>query len=337
MDWGRLNRRYGPLISLLLGLATVLFLRRGIRFAPIAVAILLTGWALAALLGRMLERELDEDAPEPSPRQRWVQLGVRTLVAGMYQNVLFFLLPLWFASAAWPAANLAFPCLLGGMAVLSCFELAYTHWVLRRRIIRAVWSAVILFAVLVPASAVLVPGPQRWMVAGAAGLAGLAASLAAVPAWLRRPKRALGLGLGVAGLAVFAGFVLAPGLPPVPVQCVDSGVGVGVEAKELVGRSDAFVAGTPRLYAWFAVAAPEQFSQEVTFVWHREAEPIGRPFTTEVVGGRKQGFRTWSYLSKPWPGRWRVELLSDAGALIGRVRFSVHRADEAGAESGRGP
>jgi len=42
-----------------------------------------------------------------------------------------------------------------------------------------------------------------------------------------------------------------------------------------------------------------------------------------VVGGRKEGFRTWSYLSAPPPGNWRVDVLTDAGQLICRKSMAV--------------
>jgi len=84
-----------------------------------------------------------------------------------------------------------------------------------------------------------------------------------------------------------------------------------------------FPAGAERVYAWFAVTSPERYRQGVRFEWYHEGERIGRPFETSVTGGRKAGFRTWGTLSRVWPGRWRVELRTDAGQLISAQAFRV--------------
>src|ERR1035437_2669521 len=49
----RLNRRYGPWVSLALGVAAVAYVRRGLGFAPVAVGVLMLAWIGAAALRRL--------------------------------------------------------------------------------------------------------------------------------------------------------------------------------------------------------------------------------------------------------------------------------------------
>ncbi|HSA21922.1 MAG TPA: DUF2914 domain-containing protein, partial [Myxococcota bacterium] len=337
MRWDTFTRRFSPWISLALGVATVLFFRRGLSWAPLATGILLVAWVLASVFSRRLGREGAPGEPPETRGRRLLRSAVRSLVASLYQNVLFFLVPMWFFSATWGSANLAMPALLAAMAVFSCFELPYTNWVIEHRAQRTVWSSVVLFASLVPAGpALLAEAPLRQYVAIAAFAATASGILVGLPDLARRFVRlgalALLAGAGAAALMFFA----APFLPPVPVQCMDAGLGTEVRDRELLGAARQFPEGTERVYAWFAVAAPDQFDQAVRFVWSREGERIGRPFDTAVTGGRQAGYRTWSYAYRPWPGRWRVELQTDEGQLIGRREFTVVRGrlDAGGARAG---
>jgi hypothetical protein len=340
MSFETFTRRVTPFVSLGLGIATVVFWRRGLWFAPWAILILVAGWALASIFGRGLVPQPagvpDDPVRVVEPRKRWlVRTALRSLVAGLYQNVLFFLVPLWAVSATLGSWNVLVPALLGAMALFSCFEIPYTRWIIERRGPRTVWSAVLLFAALVQVGPVLTEAPLRWYAAVAAYLAAGAGILVGVPGLGRRPWSLVGLALiSAAGAGALIAW-LAPWLPPVPIQCKAAALATAVEEREPVGRETRFVAGVERVYAWFSVAAPERFRQQVRFVFLHEGERVGRPFETSVVGGRREGFRTWSYVHRPWPGRWRVELRTDGDQLIARRDFEVLRALAVGEEAGQ--
>jgi len=326
-SYERFNRRYGPWISLALGVATVVLVRRGTGYAPVAVAFLLLGWMIALSLKRLLGPAASADAHPtrgvlPAIR-RLAPAAAATASVGLYQNVLFYLVPVWAASACWPSSNMVFPVALGAMALFSCFEYPYRAHVLDRPYMLAAFSAVTLFAALVPALAVLVEMPLRYAMACAAGVAGLVAGAAALPmrgvSWrLRVPAYLAILGLSL-GLAVSAGRFL----PPVPVVCASRGAGTGIAERELEGRDDRFPAGVDRVYAWFSVAAPAGWRQPVRFQWYRDGVAVGNPIDHEVSGGREAGFRTWTWRSAPAPGQWRADLITDSGQLVGRVGFRV--------------
>ena len=321
LSFDQLNRRYGPWVSLALGVAAVVYMRRGLGFAPVAVGVLMLAWIGAAALRRLAP----EPQAGPSALPRWRRMLVPTansIVVSLWQNVLFYLLPVWWASAVLGSWNIALPVLLSAMALLSCFEYQWRAWVLERPLAHAMWSALVLFATLVPAAAV-VAVPLRLSLALSAAVAVVAAAAALLShARFSRPARWLLL-VAVASAAGVLGPWAAPLLPPVPVVRTASGVGTAIEARMLIGANDTFPPGTERVYAWFAVAVPAGYRQNVRFEWYRDGEPVGRARETLVIGGRPDGFRTWSLRTAPAPGHWEVDLRTDSSQLVARERFVV--------------
>jgi Protein of unknown function (DUF2914) len=321
-----LNRRYGPWVSLALGIAAVFYMRRGLGFAPVAIGVLMLAWILAEALRRLapVVPVQSADVPGATP-SRWRRIALPaagSLVATLWQDVLFYLLPLWWASAVWGSWNIVFPTALTAMVLLSCFDYQWRNWVLNRPIVHGAWSAIVLFAALIPAAAVL-SVPLTVSLAVSAAVASLLAAAAVVPRMrLGRNGRVIAIMVIMATAAVLVSRA-AETLPPVPVMRVASGAGTAVHQRALTGAADTFAVGTKRVYVWFAIAVPEGYRQTVRFEWYRDGVAAGNVVETLVVGGRADGFRTWSYRSAPAAGNWRVDLRTDSSQLIARESFVV--------------
>jgi uncharacterized membrane protein YfcA len=122
--------------------------------------------------------------------------------------------------------------------------------------------------------------------------------------------------------------VLAPWLPPVPVDGRSAAMGTAIRQRELVGAAARFEPGVEKLVARFAVAAPPGYEQPIRFAWYHDGQPVGEPLPARIVGGRQGGFRTWSRHREPAAGTWRVDLETDGGQLVGRVEVLVGPAPE---------
>jgi hypothetical protein len=82
-----------------------------------------------------------------------------------------------------------------------------------------------------------------------------------------------------------------------------------------------------RLYLYSAVFAPRGLRTLIRHEWQRldgegnwrtvQAVPVG------IAGGRGDGFRFFTFKTAPAPGQWRVNIISDDGRTVGRVRFAV--------------
>lgn len=158
---------------------------------------------------------------------------------------------------------------------------------------------------------------------------------------------------GVAGLvlALFGTlhlFYVQNWIPPVPLAMRYGGVYHSVErvddAYELRGEPPAWYAVwrsssehfryTPgdTVYAFAAVFAPTQLRKQIYHEWSYYDEDRRAWVATDrigyaVVGGRYGGYRGYTYKRHLRPGRWRVNVQTEEGLIVGRIRFVVEPVD----------
>ena len=80
------------------------------------------------------------------------------------------------------------------------------------------------------------------------------------------------------------------------------------------------------LVAYTAIYAPAGLRQRVSHVWRHRGQVIEVVALAPVLGGRREGYRTYSrktsFPAEP-EGRWSVDVVTASGQLIGRLRFRV--------------
>jgi Protein of unknown function (DUF2914) len=318
----KFHAQYAPWISLALGVLTRSLSHKGVDFAPKAIAILALAWLIPLAVSRWLNTP-PEGASEPR-LHHFLRTASPTVTVLLYKNVLFFLVPVWFGSAHFGSINILVPLLLAAMALFTCFARTYREAVLDQPRIRVLWTAIVLFAALVPATAVVAFTSPRTSIVISALVASAVAWVALAPNekfFSRKGLRSIAqISLPAAALLGF----LAPLFPPVPMVCHDEGAGTAVVKRQLEGRAKRFPRGTPKVFAWFAVTLPKRDRQQVAFQWYHEGVAVGGLLRATVEGGRKEGFRTSSMHTFPAIGSWRVDLLTDRSSqLIGRASFEV--------------
>jgi hypothetical protein len=149
----------------------------------------------------------------------------------------------------------------------------------------------------------------------------------------------------ISGIFILVNFLYFTNLiPPIPLSLKDAGVyhslqksadGNYVVTYEDHGWREYFklypdfnrVAGEP-IYAFSAIFSPKNLNITVLHEWQRYDETKNKWITTgiinlPVVGGRDGGFRTYSMRSNAVPGKWRVNVKTEQGQIIGRLRFNI--------------
>jgi hypothetical protein len=139
-------------------------------------------------------------------------------------------------------------------------------------------------------------------------------------------------------------------IPPIPLSLKDAGVYHKVER---IAPGEYLVLGEEKIwydrlklyqtftlssenrtiYLYAAVFAPTELTTNIVHHWHYFDESKKRwvsisRITYAITGGRDGGFRGYSYKTNVFPGRWRVDVETLRGQLIGRVRFVAHEAIE---------
>ena len=137
---------------------------------------------------------------------------------------------------------------------------------------------------------------------------------------------------------LFCALYLTYSLPPLPVSLTSAKLyhsiskegdmyHVKEEKREKVSSVYHVVEGKPISF-FSSVYAPVSLSAPVSHAWeyydeknHVWKEELRVSFT--IVGGRKDGYRGYSTLTKTMPGKWRVSVYLDKKRLIGRHYFSL--------------
>ena len=168
-----------------------------------------------------------------------------------------------------------------------------------------------------------------------------------VPERIGRSKRALFWSIG--GIYLFLNVLyFTNSIPPIPLALKEIGVYHSIsrtaegsytllkEEEEWYAffareREVHKIAGEP-IYVWSAVFAPAGLRTPIFHRWYhfdrvRDVWVRVDTFSFPITGGRDGGYRGFSRKTGTIPGHWRVDVVTERGALLGRVSFSVVEVD----------
>ena len=82
------------------------------------------------------------------------------------------------------------------------------------------------------------------------------------------------------------------------------------------------------VFAFSSVFAPTDLSRQIEHQWKYKDIESGDWTVTdrlpyEVTGGRREGYRGFTFKRNLHPGRWRVDIITDENWIIGRLRFRL--------------
>lgn len=139
-------------------------------------------------------------------------------------------------------------------------------------------------------------------------------------------------------------------IPPIPLSLKDAGMFHSIQRNSdgnyTVEYEDLGIVGyfqlyqnfkeVPRtsVYAYSAVFSPSNLNVTIIHEWQHYDE-LSKKWITEakinlpVIGGRDGGFRTYSDRSDLSLGKWRVNVKTSQGQLVGRLRFNIVLVDVA--------
>ncbi|HEU4437965.1 MAG TPA: DUF5924 family protein [Methylomirabilota bacterium] len=311
--------------SLALGLAALFVFRRGLPRVAWIVGYLLLLWLLFVLITVLR-------APLLERGQRLVLTAADYTIQTLYHNLLLFVLPAYYAAATLDSPNAIFPAVVAAGALVTAVDPLYRRLVQPRRWLSHALLGFSFFAAL----NVALPLVGLQPILALEGAAVISA-LALAPAFRRDVRfgwlRAHAMAVAAALVALFLIWFARGLVPPAPLFLARSVVARDVVDLEPVDPAEdrvlpaSTVAEWGQLAAYTAVYAPAGVRQVIRHVWWRDRVMLAQvPLPTPVQGGRRQGFRTYSRytdLKPPVAGRYRVDVLTASGQLIGRLRFTV--------------
>lgn len=89
-----------------------------------------------------------------------------------------------------------------------------------------------------------------------------------------------------------------------------------------------------KVYVYSAIFAPTKLNTKIIHRWSYYNERRGEWVTTDnlgyqIFGGRDGGYRGYSYKSGVFEGDWRVDIITERGQLLGRMKFQIVEVDTA--------
>ncbi len=312
------------------GLASFMLVKRQAELAQVLALVMLLSWLwliLENLLRERLARWFGIELPPPL---------LRYATQMIHQESLFFVLPFFFITTSWNSGQVLFSGLLALAALVSIIDPLYNKWLAPRRWLYLTYHSLTLFALLLTALPIILKltTPQSYR------LALVTATLLSLPSLLdivrvQRWWRSLLL-LGLALALGAGGWLARVWVPPATLwlnQVALSSV-FDVEGRAPgVGLQQLSVAQlrAQGLYAFTAINAPRGLNERIYHVWRQDGREVER-IALDIHGGREQGYRAWTH-KQNFPadaaGRWQVQVLTEAGQMIGVLRFRV-LADAAG-------
>lgn len=133
-------------------------------------------------------------------------------------------------------------------------------------------------------------------------------------------------------------------IPPIPLSLKDAGAFYSIQKNsegnysvtyEKHGWRDYFdlypdfkKTSDQPVYAFSAIFSPKGLNLAIVHEWqhydeNKEEWKTNNIINLSVIGGRDGGFRTYSARSSLLPGKWRVNIKTEQGQIIGRLRFNV--------------
>ena len=311
--------------ALLLGVGIMWLGTRDYNFLRVTVFHVGFIWLSSLYLPRLLNR--------PWLSARWAErlrLLVNFFNKNLYQQVLFFILPIYFGSATLSSGNVLFVVLLAISALLSTLDVVYDRHLSVRRGLTAIFFAFNLFALLNVMLPVLWSIGNDWATRVSALLAGLGFATILRPfAQLPRWQRAFA-GSSVVLLVALVEFA-RPLIPPVPLRLAGGQFGSDYQAESKSVEpelTEAEPGQGRRLHVITPIKAPLGLKEAVQHRWYKNGKLVWASPFIQVTGGREQGFRLWTnhLFDVVEPGAAvRVDAVTEGGQLIGRARLNAAR------------
>lgn len=321
IDW---LKRWGiSAFSLGLGLATLFVFRRGLPHV---------GWIVGYLLLLVVLVAAVTELRQPLERRgrRRILSAADYAIQSLYHGLLLFVLPAYYASATLDSLNALFLAGVVAGALVTAIDPWYAAIVHPRRWLNQALLAFSIFAALNVALPLLGIRPILAL-EGAAALT----AVAMMPVFRERGalswRQAYVRSTVLAVAAMAALWLGRAAVPPAPLFVATATAARSVTMLEPVEPVESpipaqTVEGWGGIAAYTAVYAPAGLRQPIEHVWWKDGQLLGRVPLAPLRGGRKEGFRTYSRktdLKPPYDGRYRVDVVTASGQLIGRLRFTV--------------
>jgi hypothetical protein len=260
----------------------------------------------------------------PMWRER-VRLVINYFNRNFYQQLLFFLLPLYYVSTTFGSRNMIFLVLLSISAVLSTLDVIYDRYLSVRWQLTALFFAFNLFASINVMLPVLWAVSHRWVlwISAILALIGFDSMLHRLSGMRGRSPKILLCAAAIVLPAIITLF--APFIPPAPLSLANVQFGKAVRSLQIVDPLAKLPAQPGNICVLTAIKAPLGLEEGVRHRWYVDGKLLWVSRNYSFTGGSPDGYRIWTQInwSKDQQGNvLTVDVETENGQLIGRAQLS---------------
>jgi hypothetical protein len=316
--------------ALSFGVVVMLFARKGLDYADAVMIVLGVSWLLVFVAFRFIVGARNR-RPDEKLTRKGLRLLTNYVIKQLYQQMYFFLVPLYALSATWSltSANWWLVPILLLCAVLSTMDLIFDNFIMEHRFVASAMYGLCMFGVLnVILPLTLGLGHFPALLAAAAATA---PTVALLTFELRAVVSARGIvwTLAMTAALVTGAYYGRAAIPPVPTALAAAAVGHGAPgAYECVPgpREEIRADQLDQLRCVTRVAAPGGLREPLVHVWRHRGEVRFRidpvPMAVDACGEGVLRSEIASLPDDPL-GLWSCTVETEAGQLVGRVSWKV--------------
>ena len=325
--------------ALSFGLGVMLFARAGLKYADKVMTALLGSWLLMFIALRFIVGPTNRREQENVLR-KGVRVATNYIIKQFYQQMFFFLTPLYASSATWSfqSFNWWLAPLLLVCAVVSTMDLVFDHFIMERRLLASAMYGLAMFAMLNVMAPLLLEVDHRTGLVVAAAATPLSVALLSFSIRQVMSPQGAVLTFGITGALLAAVWFGARVIPPAPLALVETAVGHGT-----TGSYECLPASKHHLRAnqldglrcGSMLREPGGIKESIVHVWTRngvQLVPPLKPDELQCDDGDAKVFRSefpQDQLPRNPAGHWTCATYTIGGQLVGLRKFEVLPAEEA--------
>lgn len=315
--------RASPWVSLLFSVAGAYYMDRSQEQGSLIVGSAAAGFVTLVALGIAHRPRAAQLAGRRAQVHGVMRFASAASSQSLIQTCLFFSGPFYLQASAFTPAQCLFLAAFAAAALIT----AWDPWCVRALLHPLIGPALSAFSSFVAWNAALpmLGMPHRRAMWLSAALVSALVPLVYLLRERDHPRR-FWLGLAGALLPVLLAGLGVRALPAAPLKVVDMGIGTAVSDRTLVGRAQRFSQAPEKLWCYSAIFAPRGLEEDLVHVWSVDGRQLN-PIALSVRGGRKLGFRTWSYLPVPRAARgaYRCQVRTQFGQTLGVSTVHIGR------------
>ncbi len=293
----------------------------------------LTMYLMALLLLLIVFDRIGAWEQRSGRQQRGVKLILNYFMKNMYQGLYFFMIPFYWEASVLSSPSVIFTVVVGLMAILSTQDLIFDNWLMEKKLLRAGYYSLCLFASFNLLLPLFLPLPGQYTLPLAAFLAVLGFVVLHYPRWLFKKGHLrwvlLGGALVAGGCYGIRGFI-----PPTPLKVSQTTLTARAPSRGDLPRGDGVYRihrldmENREIYCVHVLESPVNPRDRFLHEWRMDGKIVTKkPLRKLKISGDR--YLIWSSIRHTETGAvnlagdWNVRLLTGGGQILKKRSFLV--------------